>query len=181
MSDLTLPSAGSLKGLSLSSAGSDGFDDSPAFAPFPFWGSRSRICIWLATTSIVVRFSPSGPAHFLVCKRPSRYTCLPLLRNSPQTSASRPKQTILNHSTLSREAPSPSFHLSLTARLKVPTGLPFWPNLSSGASPRNPIRVTLFTHWHMSCVLLPPHRSGICGLHDHQPARPSGWRVQPSP
>src|ERR1039457_6879082 len=63
--------------------------------------------------------------HFLVCNRPSRYTCLPFPGNSPQPSASRPKQTILNHSTLSRGAPSPSFHRSLTARLKVPTGVPF--------------------------------------------------------
>ncbi len=63
---------GSLNGLSPSSTGSDGFDVPTAFAPFPFLGTRSRICIWLATTSIAVRFSPSGPAQVRVCSRPSK-------------------------------------------------------------------------------------------------------------
>jgi len=67
---LSLP--GSLNGLSPSSAGSAGFEDSEAFVPFPFLGARSRICIWLATTSIAVRFSPSGPFYFRICNRPSR-------------------------------------------------------------------------------------------------------------
>jgi hypothetical protein len=44
-----------------------GFEDSAAFASFPFWGARSRICIWLATTSTTMRCSPSGLFRLRVC------------------------------------------------------------------------------------------------------------------
>ena len=66
-----VPPSGSLNGLSPSSTSPEAFGDSSGFMPFPFLGARSRILIWLATTSTVVRLSPSRSDHFRVCNLPS--------------------------------------------------------------------------------------------------------------
>ena len=66
-----VPPSGSLNGLSPSSTSPEAFGDSSAFMPFPFLGARSIILIWLATTSTVVRLSPSRSDHFRVCNLPS--------------------------------------------------------------------------------------------------------------
>jgi hypothetical protein len=58
MSWLAVTLAGSLKGLSLSSTGSAGLEDSADFGPFPFFGGLSNLSM-VTTTSVRLRFCPS--------------------------------------------------------------------------------------------------------------------------
>src|SRR6266446_1655563 len=77
-----------------------------------------RNTTWLATTSVVYCFAPSLLVHSRVCRRPSRYTCRPFVRYSPQSSACLPHTTMRCHSVRSCFCPDLSVQFSLVAVVK---------------------------------------------------------------
>src|SRR3954470_20105067 len=78
--------------------------------------------------------------------RPSTYTCEPFFRNSPATSARRPKKAMRCHSVASFISPlALSFHLSVVATRMLVTASPLGRYLVSGSAPRLPTMITLFT------------------------------------
>src|SRR4051812_30730603 len=84
----------------------------------------ARKTTWFATTSVVYCLAPSLLVHSRVCRRPSRYTCRPLLRYSPQSSASLAHTTTRCHSVRSCFWPALSVQESLVATVKLATAWP---------------------------------------------------------
>src|SRR5713226_4426313 len=121
-------------------------------------------------TSVRVRLPlPSLASYSRVLKRPSTYTCRPLLRNCPHVSASFPKATTRNHSVRSCLAPLRSVKRSVLATEKFAT---FCPALgrerTTGSAPRLPITITLLTAifissiWFLFCARFPFIGQGVC-------------------
>src|SRR5438067_3597809 len=93
----------------------------PPPRPWPLRSPPERNTTWLATTSVVYCLAPSLLVHSRVCSRPSRYTCRPLVRYSPQSSACFPHTTMRCHSVRSCFCPDLSVQFSLVAMLKLAT------------------------------------------------------------
>src|SRR5438270_105399 len=98
-----------------------------------------------ATTSVVYCLAPSLLVHSRVCSRPSTYTCRPLERYSPHSSAGLPQTTMRCHSVRSCFCPCLSVQFSLVAMVKFATACPLGVYRTSGSLPRLPMRMTLLT------------------------------------
>src|SRR5713226_9488152 len=97
-------------------------------------------------TSVRVRLPlPSLASYSRVLKRPSTYTCRPLLKNRSHVSASFPKATTRNHSVRSCFAPLRSVNRSVVANEKFATFCPDGRARMLGLAPRLPITITLLT------------------------------------
>src|SRR5579875_4068375 len=82
---------------------------------------------------------------------PSMYTCFPLVRYSPQISASLFQATMLCHSVRRCCSPARSLKTSSVASVNFATGDPLEVYLTSGSLPSLPIRMTLLIEPDIGC------------------------------
>ena len=144
---------------SVSAPGSD--IGSPAAAALAAGAPASSLlpppmnCMSVAWTSSVCRGLPSLSVHSSTRKRPSIYTGLPFVRYCDAVSACRPQRVTRNHVVISLFSPvALSRRLSLVARLKLQTGVPWGVYRNSGSRPRLPTRMILLNDIVSSAVKL---------------------------